>query len=208
MKEIKNNSDKEDRLLIKSIKRDKCSPCISAIKEKHIGLVLSIYSRYGKSLSNLHFYQEDFNQEIDYIIFNSIKRFDLRYKKIKFSTWLGEQVKFFCLNKITELNKLKTISAEPETITKIIDDCFNSNNTKENDELCQYIFHLLEQIKDERILKIFKMRYFDGAKKMTWTEIGEALIPPITNQTCLNLHNKTIKFLRKKVLSKISSDAI
>ena len=199
---------KKDKDLIKNIKYHECSPCILEFRDKHIGLILSIYNRYQNVLYQLNFTNEDFNQEINYLIFEAARTFDLRRKNIKFSSWLGERVKYFCLNKINELNKNKTVNAEPEAIIKMIDDCFNNNNRNKTSELCQYIFSILEQLSDKRILEIFKLRYFTKHPKMTWKEIGKTIIPPITNQTCLNLHNKTLLLLKEKILSKIEHDNI
>jgi len=199
-----------DKILIKEIKRYKCSPCISELRNRHIGLVLSVYSKYSNILNQFNFTNEDFNKEIDYLIFDSARKFDLRRKNIKFSTWLGENIRFFCLNKITEFNKNKYVNSDPDNITKLIDECLShADNSVENKEDCDYLFSLLEQIKDPRVMKIFTLRYFSGIKnKMTWKEIGALIVPPITNQTCINIHKKTIKFLKEKLSSKISQDKI
>ena len=193
----------DDRLLIKQIKRKKCSDSILKLREKHAGLVIDIYSRYGSVLHKLNFKPQEFSDEINYLIYDSAKKFDLRRKKIKYSTWLGEQVKYFCLNKINELNKKKTIEAEPDTIIKIINDCYKSENAdkKNTQELCNYIFNILNQLKDPRIIKIFKLRFFEsgkkGKQKMDWHEIGDKV--GLSNQGAINLFNKGLKFLRYKL---------
>ncbi len=188
-----------DKDLIKDIKRYQCSDCIPELKNRHIGLAMNIYGRYSNILNSFNFKIDDFKDEIDYLIYTSARNFDLRRKKIKFSTYLAEQTKYFCLNKITELKKKKSIEAEPEDIIRLMDDCFKQSNSikKNNIDMCDYLMSILEQFKDKRIIEIFKLRYFSGNKKMTYKEIGAIL--NCTNQTIKNIHDKAIIFLKNKL---------
>jgi len=61
-------------------------------------------------------------------------------------------------------------------------------------------------MKDKRIEKIFKMRYFDSKKLKAWNEIGKKL--HISTQTAINIHNKALEFLNKKITSKNLFDKI
>lgn len=196
--------------LIRNIKKESCSPCIEELRNRHIGLIISIYSKYLSVLETVNFRPSDFNDEINYIIYDSARKYDLRRKRtVKFSSYLGECVRFFCLNKITELKKNKTIETEPETLTFLMDDYnrhYHSDNIK-NIESKNYIFNLLNQLKDKRIKRIFKYRYFTGNKlKLPWHVIGKKI--GITSQSCINLHNKTIDFLKKKLTSLETQDKI
>ena len=70
--------------------------------------------------------------------------------------------------------------------------------TKHNKE---YIFNILNNLKDKRIPKVFKLRYFDAYKennKPTWSFIAKKI--KTSTQTAINLHNKGKKFIRKKIL--------
>lgn len=196
-----------DNDLIKKIKKENCSDSIIELQNRHIGLIINIYQRYGGVLASMDYKQSDFNDEIKYLIYDSARKFDLR-RRIKFSTWLAENIRFFCLNKITELNKTKIISAEPEDMIKIMDEKLSSdnNNHKSNHEACDYIFSILNQLKDDRITKIFSYRYFDGKEKMIWKDIGEKM--GLTSQSCINIHDKAIKFLKSKLISSDSIDKI
>ena len=67
--------------------------------------------------------------------------------------------------------------------------------------------NIIESCSDERIQKIFKMRYLnDSNKKMPWNKIAKKL--DISTQTAINIHNKAIKLLKTKVESKNSFDKI
>ena len=87
------NMEISDRALIKDIKKYQCSECIAALRERHAGLIFNIHGKYGGLLSSLHFNKEEFNDEINYLVYTSAQKFDLRRKKIKFSTFLGNQTK-------------------------------------------------------------------------------------------------------------------
>ena len=68
------------------------------------------------------------------------------------------------------------------------------------------LFELLENMQDERAKQIFKMRYFEDKKNIAWAIIGKKL--NISTQTAINIHNKTIDFLKKKLKSKNCFDKI
>ena len=61
-------------------------------------------------------------------------------------------------------------------------------------------------MQDERASQIFKMRYFEDKKNVSWAKIGKKL--NISTQTAINIHNKTIDFLKNKLKSKNCFDKI
>lgn len=208
LKKNYNQENLSDRELIKSIKHNKCSECIHILRDRHIGLIIDIYSKYNSILQSLNFSAAEFNDEIEYIIFHSARSYDLRRKNVKFSTWLGEQTKYFCLNKINEQNKQKILNTDPEELNKIIDSYSKEYNSDRglNRETCDYIFNILEQLNDKRIIKIFNLRFFEGNKKMTWKQISKKV--GLTSQGAINLFEKGIDFLKVKLRSTNNSDVI
>ena len=60
-----------------------------------------------------------------------------------------------------------------------------------------FVNNLIKQFKDERMKKVFHLRYFSGEKKMTWVTIGGEL--NVSAQTAINLHNKGKTIIRKKL---------
>jgi DNA-directed RNA polymerase sigma subunit (sigma70/sigma32) len=73
-------------------------------------------------------------------------------------------------------------------------------------ELKEYITLLLDQLKDERISKIFNMRYFETDTTQTWTKIGKKM--NMSTQNAINLHNKGVQILKNKLTSKDLFDKI
>ncbi len=70
----------------------------------------------------------------------------------------------------------------------------------------EYVLNILLQIKDKRIVEVFKLRYFSGDSKKTWNSVSRKL--DISIQTAINLHQKGIGILRNKIKSKDLLDSI
>ena len=118
-------------------------------------------------------------------------------KGAKFSTWLGNQMRYLCLNSI---NKNRLIATEDEKINFIINK--SNEDVEENiKEKLDYLNNILSQIKDKRVKRVFELRYFNKTNKKTpWNKVAKKI--GVSTQTAINLHNKTIKMLRKKLTSK------
>jgi DNA-directed RNA polymerase sigma subunit (sigma70/sigma32) len=75
------------------------------------------------------------------------------------------------------------------------------------EEIKDYALNLLSQLRDPRIKKIFKLRYFnDNSKPTTWVKIG--IIMNVSTQTAINLHDKGKQIILKKMRSKDFLDRI
>ena len=77
---------------------------------------------------------------------------------------------------------------------------------KEWEEFREFSLNILKQIKDKRVEKVFKLRYFSDEGKMTWNKISNNL--NISIQTAINLHDRGAKILKKKMKSCHSEDFI
>ena len=73
-------------------------------------------------------------------------------------------------------------------------------------EKCDLIFSILERVKDDRLIEIYKMRYFSGKKLTPWSKISKKL--KISTQTVINLHNKGKKLLKNKLTTTHNIDII
>ena len=76
----------------------------------------------------------------------------------------------------------------------------------ENDTLFEFTDNILAQLKDKRIKKIFSMRYSHSHKKPSWCVIADKM--KVSTQTAINLHNRGIRVLRKKITSEKFLDSI
>lgn len=183
----------QERACIKSVKKNGCSDSFNFLVKEHSAIFYKIYSRY----SNLMFYygydKNDIESDKNYVFFSSVSsyRFD---KKSKFSTWLANQTRFFCLNFINK--QKKTIQSQKNVLSK-------NNSVEVNDKIEIFynyenkidVENALNRIKDKRIKDIFKYRYFNG--KMPWSTISEKINSSI--QTVHNLHAEGKRMLKKSL---------
>ena len=190
----------EDSTLVKRVKRKKCNKSLKELIDRHSPLCYDIYKKYSAAMQSSGGCLSDIYGEKDYIVYKSAVSFDPD-KKTKFSTWLGNQVRYYCLNLI---NGNKHICVGDENLDFYVDQKTEQDKRDIAGEI-DYIFNLLSQLHDKRIQKIFKLRYFHGAKnKMPWVKVAKEL--EVSTQTPINLHNKGVEIIFKKVKSKSLSD--
>ena len=190
--------------LIKKIKKYNCSDSLRELENMHGGLCVKIIKKYLNQLNDKNFSIEDMLKDKVYVVYQSALSFDPK-RNIKYSTWLGNQIRYFCLN---TLNKNKNnLCLDNEKIKYLVEKKqIEESNTQMDQSKLDYIFDIIHNMKDKRIEKIFKMRYFDSKKLKAWNEIGKKL--HISTQTAINIHNKALEFLNKKITSKNLFDKI
>jgi len=199
---MKKLQDQTDNSLIKNIKRRNCEESLKILIERHSPLCYKIYKKYMSSFNVKNIDLTEIYQQKDFTIYKTILSFD-KTKNVKFSTWLGNQIRYQCLNAINK--KEDIIYMEPPELQYLID----QNKTETNEkliELRQYINVLLNQLKDARISRIFNMRYFETNSNPTWTKIGKRM--NMSTQNAINLHNKGLQILKNKLTSKDLFDRI
>jgi len=189
--------------LINRIKKYHCSNALKSLDEIHGGLCVKIIKKYLNQLSYKNYSLEDLIKDKTYVVYQAALSFDPK-RNIKYSSWLGNQMRYFCLNIINK-NK-NNLCLDDENIKFLVEKKQIEEMSNFDPNKIDYIFDILSNMKDKRIHKIFKMRYFDGKKLKSWNEIGKKL--HISTQTAINIHNKTIDFLNKKITSKNLFDKI
>ena len=137
---------------------------------------------------------EDILSDKMFVFYNSLSSFDPS-KNVKFSTWLANQARFHCLNKIS--NTKNKFFVDNEEISPIIDseismEAFRKKPIKVN---LDNILTAFSELSDERVSYVFKRKYSDY--KVKWKNIAEEL--GVTTQTVLNLHKKGISLLKRKI---------
>lgn len=198
----KNKNEYSDLDLIKNIKNKSCNDSLKELILRHSGICFSIGKKFSSSSS---FSISELTDNKDWIIYSSALSFNCE-KGAKFSTWLANQVKFYCLNLKNKTSRY--VETDSETIEFLVNQYHNSSNDKSNKkEVMSTLFDILDQIKDENIKKAIHYRYFSNKEKiLNYCEIGEIL--NVTPQTVLNWHNKFIDLAKKKLTSKSNVDII
>lgn len=197
--------DKTDTQLVNLIKKKSDSEAFREVCRRYENIFYKICQKYSPALSMSGVNPQDIFDEKNFIIFHCINTFDCK-RKAKLSTWIGNYARYLCLN---SLNSRKFIlpSSDDEIIKKIEDEqVLQTYNTPQfSQEDYTYILNIISQLKDKRVEEIFKHRYF-ADKKMIWSKIAKKM--KISTQTAINLHNKGIGLLRKKVKSRSISDIV
>lgn len=185
----------KDETLIKKIITKQCNKSLLELVNRHGGMIFNIGKKYCTSC-NLDL--NELNENKYWIIFNAAKSFNPQ-KGSKFSTWLGNQVRFFCLNFKNKNSKL--VPTEDKYLEFFLND-INSKTQKANQkELVNTIVDLFNQITDINTKNAIYYRYFYNKDRiLNYSEIANIL--KVTPQTVLNWHNKFIEFAKKKLTNK------
>jgi DNA-directed RNA polymerase sigma subunit (sigma70/sigma32) len=195
-------SDAKDEILVENIKIKSCNNSLMELITRHSGICFSMgkkFTQYGS------FNLNDLNDNKDWIIYSAALSFDSD-KGSKFSTWLGNQVKYYCLNLKNKSSKY--IDTEDTTIEFLVNQYYNENKSNESKvQILNTIRDILDQIKDKNIKDAIHYRYFSNKERiLNYSEIGDIL--NVTPQTVLNWHNKFIDLAKKKLTSLNNSDII
>ncbi len=190
--------EKSDLFLIKLIKNHKHpTDALKELTKRHSGIFINMVTLYTPS-SSLSI-RDELIAEKGYHIYQCALKFDAS-KKTKFSTHLGNETKWMCLNIYNKNKKRPEISVD-EIVTELSDEFSLDNCEKTLDfESFSSIMGIIKNYSDKRIYKIFKLRYIEGYKNkvMPWKMISRNLDMSI--QGCINIHDSTILKLQNKLI--------
>jgi len=143
---------------------------------------------------------EDVFEEKNFILLKCALSYDPN-RGAKFSTWVGNYAKFTCLNYMN--SKKYIFNAETEELHDYVKENQPAPERPESyEEEMDITFSALRNLKDKRIINIFKMRYFyDSKKDSTWKNISDK--QGISIQTAINLHKKGLRLLKNQLKGKI-----
>lgn len=171
---------------------------LKEIISMHSGICMNTYKKYISPKLPGHVVSDLLSSK-DYLIYNSIKSFDPQ-KGSKFSTWLSNQVRYYCLNTINKASKI--VSIDDASLNTILENeqknetCQNEA-TEERRYILNSIKETLKQIKNEKIKECVKKKYFpEDGKNKSFTDIAKEM--GVTVQTVINWNNKFISFLKNK----------
>ena len=191
-----------DNYLVERIRVANCENSLKELIKRHSGLCFKIIKRYASSFyaNNIDIIEASTDKNL--IIWNSAKSFSIE-KNVKFSTWLANQIKYSCLNALNKKSKDRLITTENDIL-----DILKEKVTQESvdDNLFEFTHNILNQLKDKRIKQIFSMRYSIHSKKPSWCTVAERI--NVSTQTAINLHNRGLQILRKKMKSEKFLDSI
>ena len=190
-----------DHELIEGIKKESnAGECLMELVSRHSGIYMAMVNNYTPPLNSIHkSHKNELINDKNYYIYQAAMKYD-KSKKTKFSTYLGNETRWMCLNLFNK-EKRRKFTALDFTKPQINDIPNEENHAKDqsNRDFLDQIIKLIERDPDSRISKIFKKRYFEGdSNKVTpWKKIGEDL--QLSIQGCINIHDKAIIKIKKEL---------
>lgn len=202
MKNIEIMSDSE---LIDSLRQESNSgECLMELVSRHSGIYMTMVHNYTPSISSLTpTYKNELISDKNYYIYQAALKYD-ESKNTKFSTYLGNETRWMCLNLYNKSKSraIKEIEIDKPEMKDIPEE-ENDNDKSIAKEFLDKIMSIVSKDPDPRISRIFKMRYIEpGTNKVTpWKTIGDSL--DLSIQGCINIHNKAITKIKKELIKDI-----
>ena len=194
---------KSDQQLINDLQDNAAkSESLNELISRHSGIYIEIVNRYIREDFGI-VRKDDVIQEKDFNIYRCALKFDPS-KKTKFSTYLGNETKWMCLNLYNRNKKEKNNLEISENIYSLLCPDLSEIPNRIDTEMQAEVNSIIKNIPDKRIKKIFKMRYVEGQKNkvMPWKRIGEKV--NLSIQGCINVHNKGIMLIKDKLQGEIN----
>lgn len=184
----------DDNELILLVKEKACCASFEKLVDRHTGIVYKIMAKYKRFIETNGLDFEEIREEKQFLLYESILSFKPE-KKVKFSTWAGNQTRYFCLNRVRK--ESRKILVPDEKINDFLD-----NTERESiidfEEIKELVYFLLSKLKDPRMKRVFELRYFSGSRKVVpFHKIAKDM--EVAPQTVVNLHNKAKKILVRKI---------
>jgi len=184
--------------LIKNIKKNRnVDESLQELVNRHSGIYLDIVNSFLKNCNNDSLRDEIINDK-EYAIYNSVLKYD-ENRGTKFSTFLGNEAKWMCLN----------ASNKNKKYVELNDNCYDFENLKDEtvipinnfkDTILNEFNRQISKHPDKRIQKIFSMRYSGNNKLTPWRKISKVM--NLSIQGCINIHNTALNSISKNIRSK------
>lgn len=197
------NENLEDSQLIQNIQKQiDVEDSLEELVNRHSGIYLEMVNNYA-SPNNPFIDYNELIQDKEYKIYNAAKKYDPD-RGAKFSTYLGNETKWMCLN-LYNRNKRRP-AFQSEFIENMADNTdLNEDTISESikQDLFNKVLGVIKEHPDTRVEKIFEMRYIIGTKNkvMPWKKIGETM--NLSIQGCINIHNSAIEHIQHELLEEL-----
>lgn len=174
----------------------KSEESLGELVNRHSGIFITMVNNYSMNhTSGTVPDRTDLLKDKGYYIYKAALKYD-ESKDTKFSTHLGNETRWLCLNFYNKNKKCKEVNADHQSLSnKQALDTQPSIDL----EVLSKIMSMINKDPDNRVSKIFKMRYIEGSKNkvMPWHKICKPL--KLSIQGCINIHNKTILKIKKEL---------
>ena len=171
---------------------------LKELVNRHSGIYLEMINGYISHQHNPSL-REEMIKEKEYQIYVSALKYNPN-KGAKFSTYLGNETKWKCLNIYNKNRRHPSVPIQEELMDyfsyKYLDD---NNGSSFKNEIFSHIIEEAHSHPDKRVGEIFDLRYVEGKNNtvMPWKNISIQLGMSI--QGCINIHNAAIKQFKRKL---------
>jgi len=201
-----NYAVKTDKQLVRLVKNKADSEAFKEVCRRYENVFYKICQKYVSPLALAGVNPQDIFDEKTYILYHCISSFKPS-KKTKLSTWIGNYARYLCLNSINS-RKFIVPTTDDDLKQHIEDSQAKAQYVQKHpfsQEDFNYVLNILQQLKDPRILEIFRLRYF-GSKRLTWIMVARKM--KMSAQTAINLHNRGLELIKRKMDSENISDVV
>jgi DNA-directed RNA polymerase specialized sigma subunit len=185
-----------DVSLIKKVKNDSDTESLNLLIERHSGIYLEMVNSVIPN--NCDFLDKnDLIEDKNISIYKAIMNYD-ETKNTKFSTYLGNETRWKCLNLFNRGSKYKYLDINSfSDDKKLSDDTILTSIFSK--EILDKVFDLADTHEDSRVKKIINLRYKVGDKNktMSWREISTRV--KVSIQGCINIHDRFIEEIKKEI---------
>ena len=188
---------RKDIELINSIKNaDKDSnECLQELIERHSGIFITFVHSFYIPLKT----KKELIDDKEYHIYQTALKYN-EEKNTKFSTYLGVEARYLCLNTYNNLKKVEEVNIEPYTNTIPF---YDGEICEEDKDSINEVLSMTRHHPDSRVGKIFELRYKKGDKNklLPWSKVSPHV--GLSVQGSINVHDQAIQSIRKKLKKEI-----
>ena len=183
--------------LINNVKSGSSSnDSLTELVSRHSGIYISMVNNYSPATpASPISSKEELIKDKDYYIYQAALKYD-ESKKTKFSTYLGNETRWLCLNLY---NKNKNNKEFAGIDWEYLHPPSEEPSLPINQDALDKVLSIVRREPDKRVTTIFKKRYIDGDKNkvMPWHKVCKSV--NLSIQGCINIHNKTIKKIQEEL---------
>ncbi len=174
---------------------------LSELVQRHSGIFITMVNSYSPThTSGIVSNRNELLKDRNYYIYKAAIKYD-ETRNTKFSTHLGNETRWMCLNLYNKNKNSKEVCIETANLSK--KELSTPEDRKIDLEVLSKIMNMINKDPDNRVSKIFKMRYIEGQKNtvMPWNKICKPL--KLSIQGCINIHDKTIDKIKKELKAEL-----
>jgi hypothetical protein len=174
---------------------------LGELVQRHSGIFITMVNNYSPSYtSSIVSNRSELLKDRNYYIYKAAIKYD-ETKNTKFSTHLGNETRWLCLNIYNKNKNSKEVNLDCTNIDE--KEKSIPEESKIDLEVLSKIMGMINKNPDNRVSKIFKMRYIDGQKNsvMPWNKVCKPL--KLSIQGCINIHDKAINKIKKELKAEL-----